>query len=105
MGMCNLKAEFVMSKAPSYSNEVNRTRFQRRIPEDVRHAFNGQEWIRIPLDFPTEREVKRSPLAWFMIYEEGFAGIRYVAEFGKRLVHSTSLLSPLASSRKQICKP
>jgi hypothetical protein len=48
----NLKTEFIMAKPPGYSKEGNRIRFQRRIPEDVRHAFNGQDWIRIPLEFP-----------------------------------------------------
>ena len=37
----------------------------------------------------TEREAKRSALAWYVIYEEEFAEIRYVAEFGERPVHGT----------------
>jgi integrase len=92
----NFRTELVMAKPPGYSKEGNRTRFQRRIPEDVRHAFNGQEWIRIPLDFPTEREAKRSALAWYVIYEEEFAEIRYVAEFGERPVHGIFATKPLS---------
>jgi integrase len=41
-------------------------------------------------EFPTEREAKRSALAWYVIYEEEFAEIRYEAEFGKRVATSAS---------------
>ncbi len=51
-------------------------RFQKRIPQDVRHAFDGAEWIRFPLDYPTEREAQLSALAWFATYEHRIAQIR-----------------------------
>lgn len=90
------RAEFVMAKPPGYSKDGNRIRFQRRIPEDVRHAFHGKEWIRIPLDFPTEREAKRSALAWFVIYEEKFAEIRHETEFGKCATPDAVAKKPLS---------
>lgn len=85
-----------MMKPPGYSKEGNRMRFQRRIPEEVRHAFSGQDWIRIPLDFPTEREAKRSALAWYVIYEEEFAEIRYEVEFGTRTAPGAPPKTPLS---------
>jgi hypothetical protein len=90
------RAELVMAKPPGYSKEGNRIRFQRRIPEDVRHAFNGKDWIRFSLDFPTEREAKRSALAWYVIYEEEFAEIRYETEFGKRVAPEAVNKKPLS---------
>lgn len=90
------RGEFLMAKPPGYSKEGNRLRFQRRIPEDVRHAFNGKDWIRISLDFPTEREAKRSALAWYVIYEKEFAEIRYETEFGKRATPGAVTKKPLS---------
>lgn len=84
-----------MTKWPGYVKEGSRMRFQRRIPEDVRHAFNGAEWIRIPLNFPTEREAQRNALAWYVAYQEEFAEIRYEAEFGKRVAPAAPLQKPL----------
>lgn len=85
-----------MSKPLGYSKEGNRTRFVRRIPADVRHAFNDQEWIRIPLDYPTEQEAKRSALAWLVVYENEFAAVRNEAEFRKRPRPSANPQKPLS---------
>lgn len=59
-----LSPGFSMTKWPGYAKEGSRMRFQRRIPEDVRHAFKGAAWVRIPLNYSTEKEAKRSALAW-----------------------------------------
>jgi hypothetical protein len=64
-----LLSGFSMRKAPGYTKEGSRMRFQRRVPPDVQHAFGGAEWIRIPLNFPTEREAKCSAVAWYVIHE------------------------------------
>ena len=87
---------FSMNKWPGYVKEGSRMRFQRRIPQDVRSAFNGAEWIRIPLNFPTEREAQRSALAWYIVYEEEFAEARYEAEFGKRTPAAPAPQKPLS---------
>lgn len=44
----SLRVGFDMKKWPGYSKGGGRVQFQRRVPEDVRHAFNGKEWIRSP---------------------------------------------------------
>lgn len=78
-----------MTKWPGYCSDRGRIRFQRRIPADVRHAFKGAEWIRIPLNFPSVREAQRSALAWYVIYEEEFAQVRNDAAGGKPFAPTT----------------
>ena len=65
-----------MKKWPGYVADSGRMRFQRRIPEDVRHAFGGRSHIRFPLTATTSQEAKRSALAWYVTYEEVFAEVR-----------------------------
>lgn len=91
-----LSPGFSMTKWPGYSSDGGRVRFQRRIPADVRHAFNGQEWIRIPLNYPSVREAQRSALAWYVIYEEEFAQIRNEAAGGKPVAPSAAPQKPLS---------
>jgi hypothetical protein len=71
----DLSSGFSMTKWPGYSLDRGCVRFRRRIPADVHHAFNGAEWIRIPLNYPSVRQAQRSALAWYVIYEEEFAQI------------------------------
>jgi integrase len=96
-----LPSEFAMTKWPGYVKERSRMRFQLRIPNDVRHAFNGAEWIRIPLIFHTEREAQRSALSWYVIYQEEFAEIRYEAEHGKRAAPVVPLKKPLSEYTRE----
>ncbi|MDE2616817.1 MAG: hypothetical protein KGL73_07315 [Burkholderiales bacterium] len=72
-----------MTKWLGYSTDSGRVRFQRRIPEDVQHAFNGDEWIRFPLNLPPGREAQRRALAWYVVYEEEFARVRHETEGGQ----------------------
>lgn len=72
----DLPPGFSMKKWPGYSADSGRSRFQRRIPEDVRHAFNGAEWIRFPLNLPPGREAQRRAFGWWVAYEGEFNRIR-----------------------------
>lgn len=75
--MFRLTAGLVMKKRwPGYSEDSGRVRFQRRVPEDVRHAFNGKTWIRIPISLPPGQEAKRMAFSWYLVYEAKFAEIR-----------------------------
>lgn len=49
-----------------------------------------------PLTYGTEREAQRSALAWYVIYEEEFAGIRFEVEHGKRVARSAPTSKPLS---------
>jgi hypothetical protein len=74
-------AGLTMSKKwPGYAEDEGRVRFQRRIPEDVRHAFNGKHWVRIPLNLPAGQEAKRMALSWYLVYEAQFANVRRASQ-------------------------
>lgn len=77
-----LSPELTMTKWPGYIADGGRTRFQRRIPEDVRHAFNGALWVRRPLGLPPGREAQRSATSWYLAYDEEFSRIRNQATSG-----------------------
>lgn len=66
----------MVSKWPGFSNDKGRWRFQRCVPEDVRHAFGGRQFIRFRLDCATELEAKRNALAWYVTYDMAFAEAR-----------------------------
>lgn len=88
---------FSMKKWPGYVADSGRMRFQRRIPEDVRHAFGGRSHIRFPLTGTTSQEAKRSALAWYVVYEEVFAEVRGRMEAGTSQPSPAPSVKPLSA--------